>query len=79
MQDPGLYRPFRLAGEAAEGDWVKELELDDAIAFGQAQGGPPAKILILYGSLRTVSYRCGARLHAVAREAERPMARAGGG
>jgi len=62
------WKPFRLAGAAAEADWVQTLELDAARAFAPhagagagagASAAAPAhapRFLVLYGSLRTTSY-----------------------
>lgn len=55
--DPNGWKDFLLSGELAENDWVQQLDLDGAkqfINFGQNKA--PPKILLLYGSLRSVSY-----------------------
>lgn len=42
-------------GEAAEKDWVKDLDLSGARAL-LSEGVSPPRILVLYGSLRSRSY-----------------------
>lgn len=51
------WKDYRLSGELAQQDWVQNLDLSGAqnfINFGQNKH--PPKILLLYGSLRPVSY-----------------------
>ena len=51
------WKDYRLIGEMAQNDWVQHLDLAGAqnfINFGQNKH--PPKILLLYGSLRPVSY-----------------------
>jgi arsenic resistance protein ArsH len=48
-----------LDGAAAEGDWVRELDLSGAASFrpnGPSAATHPPRILVLYGSLRPRSY-----------------------
>ncbi|KAG2182020.1 hypothetical protein INT43_006946 [Umbelopsis isabellina] len=48
------YKPYVLSEQDKQQDWVSELELDCATQSGFGQD--PIKVLILYGSLRKVSY-----------------------
>ncbi|GAB7342278.1 hypothetical protein MBLNU457_g0515t1 [Dothideomycetes sp. NU457] len=53
------YRPFLLAREVEESDWVSKLELSTAMKMAEedlAQTGSRLKVLVLYGSLRERSY-----------------------
>lgn len=51
------YKPYILSEQDKQSDWVSGLELDCASQSGLGQD--PVKVLILYGSLRKVSYsRC---------------------
>ena len=49
------WKPHRLALEIDPGDWVEQLDMSSACAFGATYALPP-KILVLYGSLRSRSY-----------------------
>lgn len=51
------YKGYRLRGEALEADWVKDLDVAEAMSCFEEQAlEHPLKVLILYGSLRTTSY-----------------------
>jgi len=55
--DPLGWKDFVLTGERAENDWVQRLDLDGAKQFlTMGSNTSPPKILLLYGSLRSVSY-----------------------
>jgi hypothetical protein len=57
LQASNAYKPYLLAGEAADEDWVKELDLTGAQTFMLEQSQQrPLKALVLYGSLRERSY-----------------------
>ena len=57
MQMHSDYKIYRLNGEAAEADWVKDLELDRVSAFMQEEAkADTLKVLVLHGSLRQRSY-----------------------
>ena len=43
-------------GNALQHDWVHQLELDSALELSRRLGGPPLRVLVLYGSLRERSY-----------------------
>ncbi len=43
-------------GHALQHDWVHQLELDGALELSRRLGGPPLRVLVLYGSLRERSY-----------------------
>lgn len=49
------YRPFLLANEVEDTDWVSELELDEALDMARENiesAGSRLKVPVLYGSLR---------------------------
>ena len=48
------WKDYRLTGDGEVDDWVQKLDLDGAKSFMQPAEKP--KILLLYGSLRPVSY-----------------------
>ena len=48
------YKPYKISEHSPLSDWVGKLELDAARDF--AMNVPPIKTLVLYGSLRKVSY-----------------------
>ena len=57
MQMRSDYKVYRLSRDAAETDWVKDLELDSVRAFMQEEAkANPLKVLILHGSMRQRSY-----------------------
>ena len=57
FQDTGGYKGYRLSGEAFEADWVKDLDVAEAMSRFEEHGAErPLKVLVLYGSLRTTSY-----------------------
>ncbi len=51
------YKIYKLNGEAAQNDWVKDLELDSVKAFMKEEAkADPLKVLVLHGSMRKRSY-----------------------
>jgi len=51
------YKAYRLSDPSMiESDWVSQLDLSLAKELGRQLNDPPIKVLILYGSLRKVSY-----------------------
>lgn len=53
LYQENYHHPYRLSGPALASDWVHTLELVQA---QQMPRDPPAKVLVLYGSLRVRSY-----------------------
>ncbi len=50
-------KEWHLKGQALEMDWVKALDVADAMScFEESRKEHPLKVLVLYGSLRTTSY-----------------------
>jgi len=57
VQEPSEFKEYLLKGEALEMDWVKALDVADAMScFEELRKERPLKVLVLYGSLRTTSY-----------------------
>ncbi|KAF1975184.1 arsenate resistance ArsH [Bimuria novae-zelandiae CBS 107.79] len=54
------YRPFLLDAAYSEQDWIARLELSTALSMVDSQimksGGERLKVLVLHGSMRTLSY-----------------------
>ena len=57
VQESSDIKEWHLEGQALEMDWVKALDVADAMScFEESRKEHPLKVLILHGSLRRTSY-----------------------